>query len=294
MRGLGYEPGKIPPAIEFWKSLVHPDDLDRVTEKLQVHLAGGSSVYECECRLRRQSGEYEWHLDRGKVVKRDADGNPLRMVGTDANITERKRAEEVLRKSEALLQAMIFVKDTKGRYLHFNRRLAETFHLSLEKAAGKTEAELYPPAQAAVCRANDRKMLKAGVPMEFEEITIQDDGPHTNLVTKFPLRDAGGKIYAIGGIVTDITERKRTEARIAQLNRVQGILAEIDRAIVRTTDRQKLLDEVCRIAEQKGGFKLVWIGMASPDGSVQPVAVAGPAGYFKGLRVVTHDVPEGR
>lgn len=218
------------------------------------------------------------------------------------DISERRRAEESLRKSEARLQAtldnspaMIFLKDTKGRYLHFNRRLAEVFHLSLEESVGKTEAELFPSAQAAVCRANDRRMLKAGVPMDFEEVTIQDDGPHISLVTKFPLRDADGKIYAIGGIVTDITERKRTETRIAQLNRVQAILADIERVIVRTPDRQKLLDEVCRISVQRGGFKLAWVGMALPDGSVQPVAMAGTTEYLEGLRVVTHDdVPEGR
>ena len=217
------------------------------------------------------------------------------------DITERRRTEESLRKSETRLQAtldnspaMIFLKDTKGRYLHFNRRLAEIFHLSLEESVGKTESELFPSAQAAVCRANDRKMLKAGVPMDFEEVTIQDDGPHISLVTKFPLRDADGKIYAIGGIVTDITERKRTEARIAQLNRVQTILADIERTIVRTPDRQQLLDEVCRIAVQKGGFKLAWLGLAAADGTVQPVAMSGTTGYLEGVRVVTHDEPEGR
>jgi|GEM_PF-285222 len=229
------------------------------------------------------------HLDRDYIVTVVRD------------ITERRRAEEALRKSEARLNAimdnspaMIFLKDTKGRYQHFNHRLGEVFHLSLEKSVGKTEAQLFPPAQAAACRVNDRKMLKAGMPMDFEEVTIQDDGPHTSLVTKFPLRDADGKIYAIGGIVTDITERKRTEKRIAQLNRVQTILADIDRAIVRTPDQQKLLDEVCRVAVQKGGFKLAWIGMASPDGVVQPVAMAGATEYLEGFHAVTNNVPEGR
>ncbi len=229
------------------------------------------------------------HLDRDYIVTVVRD------------ITERRRAEEALRKSEARLNAimdnspaMIFLKDTKGRYQHFNHRLGEVFHLSLDKSIGKTEAQLFPPAQAAVCRANDRKMLRAGVAMAFEEITIQDDGPHTSLVTKFPLRDADGKIHAIGGIVTDITERKRTEERIARLNRMQAILADIDRAIVRTHDLQELLDEVCRVAVQKGGFKLAWIGMVSTDGSVPPVALAGTTGYLDGLRVVIHNKPMGR
>jgi PAS domain S-box-containing protein len=54
-------------------------------------------------------------------------------------------------------------------------------------------------------------VLRAGVPMEFEEIAVQEDGPHTSIVHKFPLYDARGDIYATGGIATDITERKRLE-----------------------------------------------------------------------------------
>ena len=94
--------------------------------------------------------------------------------------------------------------------------------------------------------------------------------------------------------LNDSTERKRAEERIAQLNRVHAILAGIDRAIVHIPDQQKLLDEFCRVAVEAGGFKLAWVGMAAPDGSVRPVAQAGATGYLDGIRAVTRDVPEGR
>ena len=93
---------------------------------------------------------------------------------------------------------------------------------------------------------------------------------------------------------TDITERKRAEQRIAQLNRVQAILGGIDHAIVHLSDRQQLLNEICRVAVEKGGFKLAWVGMVAPDGSVQPVAQAGATGYLEGIRVMAHGEPEGR
>ena len=92
----------------------------------------------------------------------------------------------------------------------------------------------------------------------------------------------------------NITERKRVEARVAQLSRVQAVLAGIDHAIVHISDQQKLLDEVCRVAVEHGGFKLAWIGMVSPEGAVDPVAQAGATGYLKGIRVVTQDVRHGR
>jgi PAS domain S-box-containing protein len=279
---------------------VHPNLPERWKEIHRKCLAGESRSSDEDLWLQADGAKVWWRWNVSPWL--DVGGKIGGIMIMAENISARKNAEEALRESKARLQAimdnspaMIFLKDPKGHYLHFNRKLAEVFHLSLSKSVGKTEAELYPPAQAAVCRANDRKMLKAGSPMDFEEVTIQDDGPHTNLVTKFPLRDADGKIYAIGGIATDITERKRTEERITQLNRMQTILADIDRAIIHTPDQQKLLKEVCQVAVQGGGFKLAWIGMVSTDGSVQPVAMAGTTGYLDGFRaVVSGDEPEGR
>ena len=106
---------------------------------------------------------------------------------------------------------LIFVKDTAGRYLFVNRRFEDVFHLTREYILHKTDDELFAPPQATAFRSNDRKVLDAGVPLEFEEVALHDDGVHTSIVFKFPLCDGGGRPYAIGGITTDITDRKRIE-----------------------------------------------------------------------------------
>jgi PAS domain S-box-containing protein len=106
---------------------------------------------------------------------------------------------------------LVFVKDPEGRYLFVNQRFAEVFHLTREEIAGKTDRELFPARQATAFRLNDRKVLQAGIPLEFEEVAQHDDGPHTSIVFKFPLSDADGRTYAIGGITTDITDRKGME-----------------------------------------------------------------------------------
>ena len=173
---VGYSPEEVSASIDFWKSILHPEDTQRVMTTLQSHLDGRTLFYECECRVRTKTGEYQWHLDRGRVVKRAKNGAPLRMVGSAADITARKLAEE----------------------------------------------------------------------------------------------------------------------RLATLHRAQAIVSSVDHAIVHLPDRQQLLDEICRIAVEQGGFKLAWIGMVAPDGAVEPVAKAGLTDYLKDIRLVVQDVPNGR
>jgi two-component system, NtrC family, sensor kinase len=107
--------------------------------------------------------------------------------------------------------AVIYVKDLEGRYLLTNHRHEALFHLAPGQARGKTDLELFPRHIALAFRENDRRIIETGLPSEFEEIAPHDDGPHTYISIKFPLRDSGGKIYAVCGISTDISERKRME-----------------------------------------------------------------------------------
>jgi len=99
---IGYRPEQLGDTIETWSELMHPDDAPGVRTRLQAHLQGEVPDYEVEFRLRGPDGIWHWVLARGKVVKRDAAGRPLRMVGTHRDIAERKRWElELLRAKEA-------------------------------------------------------------------------------------------------------------------------------------------------------------------------------------------------
>jgi PAS domain S-box-containing protein len=102
---LGYQPGDLPDDISAWAPLVNPEDQDRVSEELQRHLDGKTPIYEIEHRLRKKSGEWCWILGRGKVVERDEDGQPLRMVGTNIDISERKKAEKELEQAKIMAES---------------------------------------------------------------------------------------------------------------------------------------------------------------------------------------------
>ncbi len=99
---VGLDPSQVTSLPEEWSSRVHPDDRPQADAALQQHLEGKSPYYQSEVRMRHQSGHWIWVLDRGKIVARDDRGKPMRLVGTQTDITTRKTLEEKLRHNEQL------------------------------------------------------------------------------------------------------------------------------------------------------------------------------------------------
>ncbi len=103
---LGYLEHELPAHLDGWNALVHPDDLLRIEQAVADHLAGKTPHYESELRRRHKDGRYLWFLSRGTAI-RDAKGNAVQFVGADVDITERKAAQELCRKSEEMLRAVV-------------------------------------------------------------------------------------------------------------------------------------------------------------------------------------------
>jgi len=96
---LGYEPDEHPQAAKTWIKLVHPEDLERVLQKVQ-DLTIENNDYSAEFRMKTKVGDYCWIRSVGKIVSWDSEDNPQRMIGLQIDITERKLMEDALRKSE--------------------------------------------------------------------------------------------------------------------------------------------------------------------------------------------------
>jgi PAS domain S-box-containing protein len=102
---LGFEEHEIGNHVNEWSERVHPDEIDQVMEIIQDHLSQKTPFYISEHRVRCKDGSYKWILDRGQALW-DEQGNPVRMVGSHTDITER---EEVKQELEQQLQRTLLL-----------------------------------------------------------------------------------------------------------------------------------------------------------------------------------------
>jgi two-component system, cell cycle sensor histidine kinase and response regulator CckA len=179
-----------------------------------------------DSRLRTKHGEILDVEVSATVVPQESG----RILTALKDVTERKRAEDALDENRRLLQsvidassAVIYVKDPGGRYLLINRQFERLFHVDKGMILGKSDYDLFSREAADLFAANDRRALAAGRAVEFEETARGVEGPRDYISIKAPLFDNSGKPYAVCGISTDITDRKRIEGQLRQSQKMEAI-----------------------------------------------------------------------
>ncbi len=204
-----------------WQTAIHAEDAAKFIDELTVALASGKP-FQTEARIRRTDGQYRWFLIRKllAVAPTAARVSSFRTLIACEDIHERKQAETNRQQGEVSLRAffenspnLIFVKDRQSRYLYANKQFKKAFNVSGE-VEGKTDDQLFSAEQAVAFQTVDRQVLQTGLLIKFEDVALHEDGPRTRIVQKFPLFNAEGEIYAIGGVAMDITDRKREESAL--------------------------------------------------------------------------------
>ncbi|MFZ4536625.1 PAS domain S-box protein [Propionivibrio sp.] len=216
-------------------------------------------------------------LDQARTVS-------LRELEAQKEKTRTKQLLDVIADSST---DAIFAKDMEGRYLLFNRETARIIGKTAEQALGCDDTALFPPAQAAMIRANDRRAIAENRINTYEETLSTSDGERTFLATKGPLRDEDGRDIGIFGISRDITERKKAEAKVQRVSQFYAALSQCNEAVVRCANKDELFQSVCRITVQSGGLRMAWIGLVDAESlPVTPVASFGDDdGYLEDIRI---------
>jgi len=166
----------------------------------------------------------------------DEKGRASGSVAMVHDITERKRAEEALRVSEARFQsfmshipAVAYMLDASDRYMYVNKAYEDAFDLKESDVVGKSVEEVWPAATAAAFRKTDQQVLASHKGIELIEVVPHTSGLREFLSFKFPVPDARGTSKVLGGVSIDITEQRRVEKALRQANKKLNLLGSVTR-----------------------------------------------------------------
>ncbi|MCU7555176.1 EAL domain-containing protein [Alteromonas sp. ASW11-19] len=197
---------------------IHPNDMVRVKEALQAHLDGKSEFFELAYRARTFKNKWIWILDRGKVVQRDHNNQPVRMTGTLKNIHHLKEAEEQLnlfKRSIENISEGVFITDTQFRFISINNAYCKYTGETRDQAlASYLYFHQYPEAFTEEIKKTLRS--KGNWSGEVESTRINGERYEMELNID-AVHDEDGKISHFVGVFSDITSRKSTEKELLKL-----------------------------------------------------------------------------
>ncbi len=220
---LGYEDHEMPNDLEEWRKRVHPDDLARCLATIDAYVSGEIATYELEHRLQHKDGTYRWILTRGALA-RDGNGKPVRFAGSHTDITDRKLAEEELRRSEANLAEAQRIAHL-GSWEWDLPENTERWSDEVYRIFGYVPRQVAPTYEIflASVHPDDRDRVRAAVdaalqnekPYSIDHRIILPDGTerivHEQAEVMF---DDEGEPLRMVGTVHDVTERRRAEEQV--------------------------------------------------------------------------------
>lgn len=274
---LGFEDHEISGPTLNWTERLHPDDREAVWQLVRNHHAQRTPFFVAEYRIRCKDGTYKWVIDRGHSLWDEA-GNVIRMVGSQTDITERKRLEAERerehRKLEALFQNApvgIFEEDPEGHNVRANPRLCDILGFTPERLRGEGWISVVHPEDRERVAAEWSSAAAEGRAASLEFRSLRAGGEVRWLSRRsVVLRDENGTHTGFIGTIEDITERKkaaealaltnedlerRVEERTADLRREEArrelVALENERLCQKTQEAVEARDEFLSIASHE-------------------------------------------
>lgn len=235
---LGYQHSELNPDVNTFTSMIHPDDYNFAMENMRNHLHGKTDFYEVEYRIKAKTGQWRWFYDKGKVVERDTENKPLRILGIVNDITEKKNALISLSESRQRFKNLfkynydgIRIVDANGIVIDVNERMCEITGYPADNTIGKFIWDIvfrHTPPQKQTPETYQRikditeKTLKFGkfpfIHQPSENELLCANGNIKMVETLYfavPLNEG----YLLYTIIHDITEKRQNEKQL--LNAIQ-------------------------------------------------------------------------
>lgn len=261
---IGYGPDEISDSVDAWKQFIHPDDREQVIEAdTNAVETSGEGYFEFEFRMRHKDGRWIWVLDRGKVVERDEDGVPTRMIGTHTDITERREAEERLRKLSQRIHLAtsaggigLWEYDAETNEVWWDKRMRALYGVP-------EDGEVQPDLRIRSLHPEDRDRVEREVdealtgvrPYDTEFRIVHPDGEVRYIRSLAePVREGNGKIRLLRGSSYDVTEMRLLTAELAEeKERLRVTLESIGDGVI-TTDTNARITFMNKVAELETGW----------------------------------------
>ena len=236
-----------------WLNIIHPDDLAGVKERAREVLSGDRTLVDMEYRLRHKSGEWIWILGRGRVVKWDESGKPLRFTGTQLNITGRKKAQEALRASEERLRLVtdnmkdiVALTDQNFNIIYISPSVYSVMGYQAKEREGKSLLDFIHPEDLPAIKKGLESSLATLSPGKMECRYLHANGEYIWLEAAgtYMLDEQNtfkGAVFAI----RDITERKKAE------DALQKSLDELEGRVEQRTSELSEINTALRVLLKK-------------------------------------------
>ena len=298
---LGYSREELIGAnVSLWDAQWSPQELKRLIAEQIVQ--DSRSVLETRHRCRDGS-----LLDvevTGKAL--ELDGKPV-LFNSARDVTERKQAQEALRENEARLNLAlrsanmgVWHLDIVENKRYFDAQVCRLLGIDPAKSTGTEEEFLgavHPDDRENLRTAMDRT-INEDVLYEPEYRVVWPDGSVRYITARARLvRDDKGRPLRINGIIWDITQRKAGELALTRANRALRTLSACNAALITAVSEPELLDTICRLIVDAGGYSMAWVGFAeqSPNKLVRVVAQYGSTiEYMRSMHITWADTKQSR
>lgn len=311
---FGYAQDEVVSEKFRYASLVHPDDLARVGAEVDEYSKKGTASFEQEYRIRRKDGAYCWINDFTTVIRNER-GAITQYLGYVIDITERKKAEQkrreaedalrennkILAEAQEIAQIGYWIWDLKTGDVKWSSEVFKTFKLDPKTFHPHIDSimALSPwPGDNQRHQELIKKATQSHTKGTFEQRFLLPDKSIGYYYSTFQGRyNAKNELITIFGTVQDITERKRAEMELILKNRSLRMLSDTNQALIYIADETKLLNKICQIIVETGGYRLAWVGFVEHDAdkTIRPVAQAGfEPGYVKSAKLTWSDTERGR